>query len=184
MGLKEAKQLLRKNITSKKKEYTNIELENLSNQILKQLEQTDMFQHASNIALYYAIKGEVQTASFIEKWKNKKNILLPVVTGNDLYLLPYTGNNSLKTGAFGILEPIDTPAETSEKEIDLIIVPGIAFDRKRNRLGRGKGFYDRLLSTLDVPKIGICFDFQLFANIPAESFDKKMDLIITEKEII
>ena len=55
---------------------------------------------------------------------------------------------------------------------------------KHNRLGRGKGFYDRLLSTLDVPKIGICYDFQLKDQIPAEPFDRKMDLIITEKEIL
>ena len=71
-----------------------------------------------------------------------------------------------------------------ESEIDLIIVPGVAFDRQHNRLGRGKGFYDRLLSTLDVPKIGICYDFQLKDQIPAEPFDRKMDLIITEKEIL
>lgn len=61
---------------------------------------------------------------------------------------------------------------------------GVAFDRQHNRLGRGKGFYDRLLSTLDVPKIGICYDFQLKDQIPAEPFDRKMDLIITEKEIL
>ena len=71
-----------------------------------------------------------------------------------------------------------------ESEIDLTIVPGVAFDRQHNRLGRGKGFYDRLLSTLDVPKIGICYDFQLKDQIPAEPFDRKMDLIITEKEIL
>lgn len=71
-----------------------------------------------------------------------------------------------------------------ENEIDLIIVPGVAFDRQRNRLGRGKGFYDRLLSTLNVPKIGISYDFQLKDQIPVEPFDRKMDLIITEKEII
>ena len=71
-----------------------------------------------------------------------------------------------------------------EEDIDLVIVPGVAFDRQHNRLGRGKGFYDRLLSTLSAPKIGICYSFQLKEHIPTEPFDKKMDLILTEKETL
>jgi 5-formyltetrahydrofolate cyclo-ligase len=63
-------------------------------------------------------------------------------------------------------------------------VPGIAFDRKMNRLGRGKGYYDRFLSKISAPKIGICFDFQLLDKIPAESTDIKMDYIVSENELI
>ena len=110
--------------------------------------------------------------------------MLPLIKGNDLQLLLYAGKESLKTGVFGILEPSEDCEAVPESEIDLIIVPGVAFDRQHNRLGRGKGFYDRLLSTLDVPKIGICYDFQLKDQIPTEPFDRKMDLIITEKEIL
>lgn len=110
--------------------------------------------------------------------------MLPLIKGNDLQLLLYSGKESLKAGAFGILEPTEDCVAVPENEIDLIIVPGVAFDRQRNRLGRGKGFYDRLLSTLNVPKIGISYDFQLKDQIPVEPFDRKMDLIITEKEII
>ncbi|HQG08910.1 MAG TPA: 5-formyltetrahydrofolate cyclo-ligase, partial [Dysgonamonadaceae bacterium] len=68
--------------------------------------------------------------------------------------------------------------------IDLIIVPGVAFDRKLNRLGRGKGYYDRLLSQLKSPKIGICFDFQLLESIPVEDWDIKMDMIVAQNEIV
>ena len=99
-------------------------------------------------------------------------------------MLLYAGKESLKTGVFGILEPSEDCEAVPESEIDLIIVPGVAFDRQLNRMGRGKGYYDRLLSTLQAPKIGICFDFQLQDTVPTESFDKKMDMIITEKEII
>ncbi len=148
------------------------------------LEETELFRQASCIALYHALPGEVQTADFIEKWHKQKRLLLPIVKGNDLQLLLYAGKESVKTGAFGIWEPTEECEVVPEEEIDLVIVPGVAFDRQHNRLGRGKGFYDRLLSTLSAPKIGICYDFQLKELIPIEPFDKKMDLILTEKETL
>lgn len=155
-----------------------------SEKILKQLEETELFRQASCIALYYSIPGEVQTAAFLEKWFDRKQLLLPLVVGNDLRLLPYKGCDTLTQGVFGIPEPTDIETAIPESNVDLIIVPGVAFDRQLNRMGRGKGYYDRLLSTLQAPKIGICFDFQLQETIPVEPFDKKMDMIITEKEVI
>lgn len=151
---------------------------------MKRLEETDLFRQASCIALYHAIPGEVQTADFIEKWYREKQILLPVVDGDDLRLFLYKGKESLKAGVFGILEPDRTQASASEEKTDLIIIPGVAFDRQRNRLGRGKGYYDRLLASIQAPKVGICYDFQLVNNLPVESFDQEMDLIITETELI
>ena len=62
----------------------------------------------------------------------------------------------------------------------MIIVPGVAFDLQHNRLGRGRGFYDRLLSSLSAPKVGICFDFQLIDSVPTESFDRLMDSVVSE----
>lgn len=170
-------------MASLKSSYTKTVLQETSAKIMERLEACSLFRQAECIALYHAIPGEVQTAGLIEKWYQKKKILLPVVDGDDLRLILYTGKDSLKPGSFGILEPTGE-SSVPESEIDLIIVPGVAFDRKKNRLGRGKGFYDRLLSTLQVPKIGICYNFQLKDQIPVEPFDKKMDLIVTEKEIV
>lgn len=155
-----------------------------SEKILKQLEETELFRQASCIALYYSIPGEVQTAAFLEKWFEKKQLLLPLIVGDDLRLLPYKGTDSLTPGIFGIPEPTDIDTTVTESDVDLIIVPGVAFDRQLNRMGRGKGYYDRLLSTMQVPKIGICFDFQIQESVPVEPFDRKMDMVITEKEII
>lgn len=187
----------------RKKSYSKTQLSERSETILERLEQTDLFRAASRVALYHALPGEVQTAAFIEKWQDKKTLYLPVVEGNDLRLLPYRGNDRLKAGSFGILEPTEEASPTAEttagtrpeeensqnkdkirrpEALDLIIVPGIAFDRKNNRLGRGKGYYDRLLAEWKTPKIGICFDFQLFDEIPAEPFDRKMNLVISENE--
>ena len=140
---------------------------------MDRLEQTELFQAASCIALYHAIPGEVQTAGFIEKWYRKKKLLLPLIVGDDLRLLLYEGPESLKPGPFGILEPKADGIEVPKNEIDLIIVPGVAFDKDKNRL----------LSTLNAPKVGICFGFQMIPQVPVEPLDKKMDYVITEDTI-
>ena len=80
-------------------------------------------------------------------------------------------------------DEVDT-RETDPGSIDWIIVPGVAFDKKLNRLGRGKGYYDKLLVQTSATKIGICYELQLFDEIPAEPHDIKMDFIITENNII
>ena len=107
----------------------------LSDKIMDRLEQTELFQAASCIALYHAIPGEVQTAGFIEKWYQKKKLLLPLIVGDDLRLLLYEGPESLKPGPFGILEPKVDGIEVPKNEIDLIIVPGVAFDKDMHRTG-------------------------------------------------
>lgn len=163
-----------------KKKYSKITLSDLSTEIMSRLEQTEMFRTASCVALYHALPGEVQTADFIEKWYRTKQLLLPVVQGDDLELRLYIGPEAVKAGPFGILEPV--VGSLAIPTIDLIIIPGVAFDRQKNRLGRGKGYYDRLLTSVTAPKLGVCFGFQLFDHIPAEPFDQKMDLILTENE--
>lgn len=130
--------------------------------------------------LYHSLSDEVDTHAFIRKWSRKKRILLPVVIGDNLELRIYTGPEDLAIGAYGIEEPIGEPF-TDFAAIDFIAVPGVAFDRSGNRLGRGKGYYDRLLPRIPSAfKAGICFPFQLVEEVPAESFDIRMDEIITK----
>lgn len=143
------------------------------------LEAHPAFGAAKTILLYHSLKDEVNTHEFIKKWSHDKRILLPVVVGDDLELRLYTGPEDLKLGAYGIDEPTGT-LFTDYAAIDLIAVPGVAFDRKGNRLGRGKGYYDRLLPRIpSAYKIGICFPYQLVEEVPAEPFDIRMDEIIT-----
>lgn len=165
-----------------KRKYPIESITHFSDKITKHLEENFLFKQANKIALYHALPGEVQTADFIEKWYNKKQILLPVVKDTDLSLRLYTGKDDLKIGRLGILEPSEKLEETIEP--DLIIAPGIAFDRQLNRLGRGKGYYDRLLADMKIPCIGICFHFQLFDKIPTDIHDRKMSMIITDEEIV
>lgn len=165
-----------------KKKYSPTWLSARSHEALNHLEGLDIFRKAHCIAIYHALPDEVQTAAFIEKWAGEKTILLPLVEGDDIYLFPYKGKHTLTCGVFGIQEP-QRCDPFPEDQIDLMIIPGVAFDRKGNRIGRGKGYYDRLLSTLKAPRIGLCFSFQLMNDIPAEPFDISMNGIVTDQEI-
>ena len=99
----------------------------------------------------------------------------------NLEILPYD-QTRLELGAFHIEEP--TGENTVDPaDIELIVVPAVAYDRKGNRLGRGKGFYDRLLRTTKATKIGVGYEFQLLDEIPVEPHDVGMDIVITQKSM-
>jgi 5-formyltetrahydrofolate cyclo-ligase len=172
------KENLRKEVCRLKQMLTPEEKELKSIKIFETIEQMHHFKHAKVVAVYWSLPDEVETHHFIEKWYQRKTILLPVVVGNNLNFRPFTGTTNLLPGALtGIMEPTNHPFEELHK-IGLVIVPGIAFDHKNNRMGRGKGFYDRLLSKIKCYKIGVAFDFQLFPHIPVEPGDVPMDEII------
>ncbi len=151
--------------------------------IMRQVEAQPEFQAAQTVLLYWSMADEVQTHAFVEKWHSEKTLLLPCVDGDDLLLRQYTGPDCMVAGEqFGIGEPAaEVPVFTALDTIELIIVPGVAFDPAGNRMGRGRGFYDRLLKTTPhAMKIGVAFDFQMLDSIPTEPFDVKMDHVITE----
>lgn len=171
---------IRQSIRKLKKAVSAEERLFLSHALTKRLEQHPRFIQAHTILLYHSLPDEVDTHELIRRWVGKKKILLPVVNGDDLELKEYTGESSLENGHYGIAEPTGHPF-TDFKEIDLAIIPGMAFDHKGNRLGRGKGYYDRLLAHLrdcDIYKIGLCFDFQFLPHIPSEAHDIVMDEIL------
>ena len=171
------KKELRALIKTLKKQHSKEQLLTQSKQILAKLEQHPDFAKAEIVMLYSALPDEVQTQAFLEKWHLKKKIILPTVVGDDIIPVEYGKDTAFAVGDFNILEPQNEPYQGG---FDLIIVPGVAFDRKGNRLGRGRGYYDRFLCQhLDVKRIGICFDFQLVDEVPAEPFDIRMDEVLT-----
>ena len=143
--------------------------------LFQKIELWPEFMAAKTILLYWSTKNELPTHAFIEKWGDAKKILLPAVVGDSIVLKSY--RKEMRQGALGIWEP-DT-AEQYEGEIDLVVVPGVAFDRKGNRLGRGRGFYDRFLAGRTATTIGIGFDFQIVDAVPANDEDMKMDFVVT-----
>lgn len=177
------KKILRKKIVEIKKSYSEQELRDLSEEVISTLEHTEVFQNAKVVLAYYSMPDEVFTLEMIRKYKSQKLFLLPIVENNELILKKYTSEETMLISAFGIKEPVGEVFSDYDK-IDLVIVPGVAFDRTLSRMGRGKGFYDRLLPKIEAPKMAVCFDFQVFDEIPADEGDIKMNMIVSQNEII
>ncbi len=175
----EEKKALRKHIAELKGLMDASDLSAASERLLRHVEQSVRFQEARTVLCYYSLPDEVQTHAFVERWKDEKRILLPAVKGDDLELRCYTGLQDLKTGAYHIEEPTGRMF-TDYDSVDLVLVPGVSFDATGARLGRGKGYYDRLLPKLSAYNIGMCFDFQVSPHVPCEPFDRRMDAVVTE----
>lgn len=174
------KAALRKHIKSLKGSMSKSDLLDYSRKLFTWLEKSEHFKNATTVLCYYSLPDEVYTHEFVEQWKNEKNLLLPVVKGNDLELRRYTGRQDLRVGAYQIEEPTGELFVKYE-EIDMALIPGMSFDMDGNRLGRGKGYYDRLLPKLSSYNVGICFEFQISEEVPCEPFDQKMDAVLSEK---
>lgn len=176
------KKELRRQIRAAKALVTFDEKLERSQTVMKQVESLPQFAEADTILLYWSMDDEVQTHDFVNNWYTEKTVLLPCVDGDDLKLRQYTGAECLRAGEqFGIGEPVG-PEFTELDRVQMIVVPGVAFDRQCNRMGRGRGFYDRLLkSTPNAFKVGVAFDFQLVDEVPVEAFDVKMDCVVAEK---
>jgi 5-formyltetrahydrofolate cyclo-ligase len=153
------------------------ELKTKSYGICLKLEQLEHFKNSKIIVSYWPLIKEVDITELNKKYCIDKTILLPVIIENNITLKQFTFENEMEIGELGIKSPVGKEFMDFDK-IDLIIVPGIAFDAKGNRLGRGKGYYDRFLHKLRSYKIGICFDFQLFEQIPVDNHDYKVDEVI------
>lgn len=179
------KKELRKKIRDKYALCPKEELSVASVNIMSQFEKLPMFRDAKTLVLYWSDQREVQTHDFILKWALYKTILLPVVVGDSLILKKFAGIENMSPGCFGILEP-DQHCDIFPKEkyvdIDMIMVPGVGFDCAGHRLGRGKGYYDRLLPFLNAVKVGVCFGFQLVDTIPVEPHDAVMDIVLSDKK--
>ncbi len=172
------KKALRKDIKEKIAELTPDEKKRMSEAIFLKIEQLPGFEKAKNILLFWSLPDEVITSMFFDKWSDRKCLLLPVINGDELELRYYEGRRYLKTGSLGVQEP-QGKLFTEYDKIDMVLVPGVAFDRDCNRLGRGKGYYDKLLPKLSGMKIGICYPCQLLDQVPCQEWDVKMDKIIT-----
>ena len=181
--MKLEKQKLRQEIVNQKKKYSSEDLFCKSEEVFSVLELTGQFNDASNIFIYNSMQDEVSTSAFIDKWKHKKNFYLPVVSGNKMVFRKLVENTQFVKSKIGVDEPVGEDF-TDYKKVDMIIVPGVAFDRHCNRLGRGKGYYDEFLSKMKALKVGVCFDFQLLDKIPANDADIKMDMLVSENDLI
>lgn len=170
---------------TKRRKMTADEVLSKSARIQKQLFSFDKYVNAKTVMLYVSAFNEPSTIEIIkDATDRKKRVVLPVSdTATETIVLSYLDSlDDLAAGAYGISEPRTIkPADTAD--IDFILVPGLAFDKNGNRMGFGKGYYDKLLCKTDAEKTALCYEFQLFDDIPAGEHDIPMNTIITEDKL-
>lgn len=170
----------------KRRSLNRAEISIMSIRIMRRLFEIEQFKGLHRVCSYLSAFNEPDTSYIIkELWFRGCAVAVPV-THTDTGLLSLSYLDAIKDlgkGAYNIKEPKKIK-EAFIEDMEAALVPGLAFDRCGNRMGFGKGYYDKLLAGENVLKIGLCYDFQLQGEIPAEPHDVKMDYIVTEKEIV
>jgi 5-formyltetrahydrofolate cyclo-ligase len=183
----ESKSKIRKRILNVRNNMSKEDVKKNSNAIMDKITSLDIYKHSNVVFIYMDFKNEVMTSNLIKRMlSEKKRVVIPYTDSINTVLIPseITKESDLKQNSFGYFEP-KSILPVNIEEIDLVIVPGVVFDKNLNRIGFGKGYYDKILNRLkpSAKKVALAHDFQVLEDIPAEEHDVKMDMIITEKNI-
>lgn len=177
---------LRKQLSAERKALGADWIAVASTRLTSNLQQLEAFQAAETIALYKSIPGEVELEPLFEAlWKQGKRTCIPVFNAEkNLYdMAEVSAQTQYSTGNYGIQEPC-SPKLMANHEINFFTIPGVAFDPAGNRLGRGGGYYDRLLADFSGTAAAVAFDFQILPEVPVDPHDIPVDFIVTETKII
>jgi 5-formyltetrahydrofolate cyclo-ligase len=180
------KQILRKKALRVRNAISKIDQKKYSEKILKLLLSMPVLQSSSSIHTYVSKDSEVMTHQLIYTLLERNiNVICPrIQKHNELGHSTISSFNDFKKNKLGILEPKEELPSFSINDLDVIIVPGLAFTRTGNRIGYGGGFYDRFLIKTNAVSIGLAFDKQVINKLPHNKDDSILDYIVTEKEII
>lgn len=155
-----------------------LDFNKISKSVCKNIIGLNEYKNSGSVMLYHALADEIPLEALMSG--SEKHFSFPAVEGD--CIIPRKHNLSEKIGKFGITEP--TGEVVLKSELDLVVIPGVMFGFDMSRLGRGKGFYDRFLSDFKGIKLGVCPDKLLSDSVFSEKHDIKMDIIVTEKQII
>ncbi len=191
------KNILRGNLKKLRNSLSEHERDIANLAICKHISQLQEIMRAKIIAAYMPMKDEIDLVNFFAKFAEKQFCFPRCKAGNIKntpdYEMAMTPRSTFRdnqisdyftAGKFGIFEPVKGSPDISGDKIDVWLIPGVGFDSAGNRLGRGGGFYDRLLEKTSSIKIGVGYDMQLVADIPNGQHDQRMDIIITQKGVI
>lgn len=180
---------IRTYIKSLKRELSLSQIRSYSDLIQSQLFQHPSYLSCSQLFCYVSFNQEVITRDIISKALTQgKKVAVPKIAGDEMNFFFIESLEELKPGILGILEPkAENEAIPLHSEQNLVIVPGIAFDHSKNRIGYGKGYYDRYFKKqigAKMHKVALAFDFQILEQLPVDDYDEKVDQIITQSAII
>ena len=178
------KNQLKESILKKRNSLSKEEIIEKSSKIKGNLFSLDYYKKSKTIMFFVSFNSEVDTHDMIRDALKSKTVVVPKVAYHEIEPSFIIDFDNLIPGKFGILEPIET-MKIAYKNIDLILVPGIAFDKEGHRIGYGFGYYDKFLKKVPKAiKIGLAFDFQIVDKIPREMHDVPVDLIVTEERVV
>ena len=191
MAIFNDKKALRKEILTKRSILDAVEKEEKDRKILDRFYDSNYYREAKNIFIYISYDSEINTKGIIKKaLMDNKKIYVPRTEFKTRLMdaVKITSLDNLIESEYGILEPSVEEPHIDPNEIDLIVVPGVAFDRNGGRMGYGAGFYDRYFKKISennvkkVIKLALAYDFQILEKIPMNEQDVPVNYIITEKE--
>lgn len=180
------KQEIRAEVREKKRQMTKEEIESRSRKIFEKLEQTKAFLESDTIFLYVSYNQEVDTKTWMEHlFQMGKKVAVPRVEDGEIAFYYISSKDQLEPGYQGILEPVTT--ECADGKDGMLLMPGLAFDRFMHRCGYGGGFYDRYIKRnahTSLIKVAVAYSFQIYEQIPVEEHDERIDMLISEQEIV
>ena len=185
----ELKKDLRKKILNIRNNMSQQDVINKSSLIMNKLVDLDYYKNSNTVFVFMSFNNEVMTTELINRMLSEnKRVVIPYTDTKNTVIIPsqLKSMEDLVLSSFGYYEPIyEKIKKVDPEEFDLIIAPGVVFDKKLNRIGFGKGYYDRILCNKrnDAKVVAIAYDFQVLNEVPYESHDIKMDMIITEENI-
>ncbi len=186
MTLKSEKRALRRRIVALRDALDAETLATRSKAVREHLFALEAYQAARTVHLFVPFRSELDTRPILEDlWGRGVRAVLPrVVPDNQLDHCVVTSWDELEPGAWDIPEPVAACPLVDPAEVQLICVPGVAFDRKGGRLGYGGGFYDRFLESCPAPRVALAFGLQIVGEVPREAHDLLVHRIVTEQEVI
>ncbi|MGB2692550.1 MAG: 5-formyltetrahydrofolate cyclo-ligase [Thermodesulfobacteriota bacterium] len=185
-NIKPEKDSIRNSVGKKRSALSDVEVKQKSLLISDNLYSLEVFKLSNSIALYSPIQNEVRTESIFNKAiQTEKEVYFPRVNGSSLDFHRIHNLEQLQIGKFGVLEPEAHLCKTDIEKIDLFVIPALVFDRSGNRLGYGKGYYDRALADIsDSKKVGLSYVLQILDSVPIDKNDRKVGIIVTEQGIV
>ncbi len=174
----------RKNIIKKRDELDKEAKKFMDDKIIEKLINSEEYKKARGIFTYIGFGSEIDTKIIIkDALKLGKQVYVPKIFNKEMLLIRIDSLENLVKSSYGILEPIGEENDFDIDKLDLIVMPGVAFDEEFNRLGYGAGYYDKFLdkNNLKCSKIALAYELQVLDSLEVEEHDKKVDQIITEK---
>ncbi len=175
------KEAIRREILEKRKLLKKEEVIEKGNLAMQKLFSTAEYKNAKDVMFFVSFGKELYTHDGIRQALEEKRVVVPKIVEFEIVPCRLNDFRELEEGKYRIMEPAE--AEQADK-IDIVLVPGIAFNKKGYRVGYGKGYYDSFLKDRDVMKIGLCMDFQIVDKIDRKEWDVPMDIVISENQVI